>query len=143
MRSAFAPKRHPWLGGLPWEPEIVLPGQLERRATARLPEHTLLLAVLEQAIRDLAFVARFGRHPRDVSRNRGHFRADLIAWFSSDSTRWATDFVAICDSFGLDPQAVRRALDQLQWLPLTTPTHGVRVALPGRARRVSLRRGRA
>jgi hypothetical protein len=144
MQDAFASLVDGQGGGcgvVPWEPDSVLPAQLlSCRPTS--PEQTLLLAVLEQALRDLSIVAR-AELPRDVGRRRHRFRRDTIAWFQSNRTAYVTDFVSICEVFSLDPDAVRRALDRLDWRPRGNPTHGVRVAVPGRATRLALRRLRA
>src|SRR5262245_45264017 len=131
-------KTDSWRLGL--VPEVLLPGQLmPSRPTT--PEETLLLAVLEQALRDLSIIA-LGEYPRDVTRRRHHFRRDTIAWFLSNRTAYVTDFASICEVFDLDPGAVRRALNRRAWCPLLVPTHGIRVAVPGRTMRLAFRRSR-
>jgi len=117
-------------------PEFVLPEQLRAPRRAVLPEHQLLLAVLEQALRDLDRLGtgrRLEGTYKPVARipschdRLGYFqhraRQELIAWFSSDATDWITDFAAICEQFDLDPDAVRTQLVQQDWRPAQAPLH--------------------
>lgn len=118
------------------EPDLVLPGQYGsvRDMPAR-GERALMLAVLEMAIRDLQLwgpVLRFVplSGPVDVvtvarKRNWRVIRqhSDLIRWFRSDQMDHPFAFVSICETFGLDPGAVRKRLEHQGWRPALYPSH--------------------
>ncbi len=92
-------------GGAPWprlDSGIAIPVQPARLPPT--PELRLCLAVLEQALADLATVRR-----RTVVR-RGASPAAVIAWFRSSNIAWPFAFEAICATLGLDADAVRRAV---------------------------------
>jgi hypothetical protein len=61
------------------------------------PDVRLRLAVFEQALHELR------RYPADTP-----LGAAARAWFASDEQTWPCAFAALCDTFGLDPAAVRR-----------------------------------
>lgn len=78
----------------------MLPEQYFRTpgAGAIQPEKRLMLAVLEDA------VTHYLRGPA--------FAPDTIAWFASEDTAWPYSFANLCDSLGLDRDAVRSALQR-------------------------------
>jgi hypothetical protein len=92
-------------GAMELQPDIVLPEQLDdlgRRS--RIPEHRLMLAVLEDAVAVYqagCLSQRLGSRPL--------FR-DTEAWFASDDTASPFSFVTICELFAIDPEYVRSGL---------------------------------
>jgi len=121
-----------------FEPDIILPAQFT--ITRGLPaqgERALLLAVLEMALRDLElFAGRKARWldvPPDLvalslgARSRywkaRRERDALLTWFHSNSTAHAFTFCAICETFNLHPDAIRRKLADRGWCPDRSPTH--------------------
>ena len=113
------------------EPESVLPeqyGNVARRCMR--PEHRLMLAVLEDAVR-----AYQTGCASDGGERRLHFR-ETAEWFASDDTEWPFSFVPICQHLGIEPEYVRAGLRRWR------ARHGAGVpgalrALPFRIRRVS------
>jgi len=99
--------------------------------TIQSPEHALMLAVLEDAIRCFADDrrTRFGRRRRRAR--------EAEAWLFADDHAWPFSFVNVCAMFDLSPSAVRAALR-------ARPTHvrgplaklRVRTPLRRRTRRV-------
>jgi len=75
---------------------------LTRRLTAGTPEECLMAAVLEDAM-DVY------RHP---SAKRRHLLRETEEWFRSDDRSWLLSFARICETLGLDPHAIRAALEQ-------------------------------
>ncbi len=117
-----------------FEPDIILPEQFTLpRGTPARGERTLLLAVLEMAVRDLELFsgkkARLLVPPHDWDAVRYPYwkavreRDALLAWFRSDSTAHACTFVSICETFNLHPDTIRRQLEQRGWVPARSPTH--------------------
>jgi hypothetical protein len=85
-------------------PEMLLPEQFaalwhDSRATA--PEQALALAVLSQAVLDLA---RF-RYARRRRFQRLYWEA--YEWVHSEERSWPYAFLNLCDAFGLDAGAFR------------------------------------
>lgn len=78
--------------------EAILPAQYFRvpGLGSLQPEKRLMLAVLEDA------VTLYLRGPA--------FAPDAADWFASDDTSWPYSFANLCDSLGLDRDAVRSAL---------------------------------
>ena len=68
---------------------------------SRTPEECLMAAVLQDAI-DVY------RHPQ----GKRHLLRDTEAWFRSADRSWLFSFGHICDRLGLDPHAIRAALEQ-------------------------------
>ena len=86
-------------------PERLLPSQLDQLAKpCTAPEHRLMLAVLEDAVR-VYQVGCLSTH----TRSRLQFR-ETVEWFASDDTSSPFCFVTICELFGLDPDYVRGGL---------------------------------
>ena len=120
-----------------FEPDVLLPTQYGgRRGVPSQGERALLLAVLEMALRDLELFARNAAWLDSTEERirltlgfpgkfwRSHQERDkLLAWFRSDSTRHATCFVSICETFNLHPGAIRRKLAERGWCPARSPTH--------------------
>ena len=93
----------------------------------RAPEHRLLLAVLEDAVRCWQV-----HGSAKSSRGRRLFR-DVEEWFASDDDGSPFTFVAICQLFGLEPTCLRAGLRH--WSEQQRAT-GANV-VPFRVRRVS------
>ena len=93
-------------GGIELTPEIVLPTQFDaiRGTAVHLPEHRLMLAVLEDAVH----AYQVGCGARDVVWRRRFHETD--AWFTSDDTSSPFSFVTICLVVGLDPDFLRGGL---------------------------------
>lgn len=90
-------------------PEIVLPSQFAdplRNETSRPPEHRLMRAILEDAIRC---------YQRDLNgpdrRSQRLFR-ETEDWFASDDTSWPFSFATICVTLDIDPEYIRVGLRQ-------------------------------
>ena len=85
-------------------PEIILPVQFEelrRSGAGRPPEHGLMFAVLEDAVRCY-------QAARDV-RNQQLLR-ETEAWFASEAADSPFSFVTICQVLGFDPTYLRDGL---------------------------------
>lgn len=80
------------------------PSQLDQLRTRFAPEHRLMLAVLEDAVR-VYQVDCLSTH----TGSRLRFR-ETAEWLASDDTSSPFSFVTICDLFGLDPDYVRAGL---------------------------------
>jgi hypothetical protein len=96
-------------GALELQPEIILPEQLDdlgRRC--KIPEHRLMLAVLEDAVA----VFKAGCVSQHLG-SRPLFR-DTAAWFASDDTSSPFSFVTICELFAIDPDYLRSGLRRWQ-----------------------------
>ena len=92
-------------------PDPILPDQFahsRHQHTRRIPELSLMLAVLEDAIRTFSRSAG--------SRRRRHQRlfAEEAAWFESHDVERPFAFESICDALGLEPAWIRRGLHE--WL---------------------------
>jgi hypothetical protein len=88
-------------------PETLLPsqfGDLLRNAAARSPEHHLMCAVLEDAIR--IYVGMLNRSDR---RGRRLFR-EIAEWFASDDATWPFSFIVICQQLDFEPDYLRLGL---------------------------------
>jgi hypothetical protein len=113
--------------------ERILPSQfddLRRNGNAMLPEHRLMLAVLEDAVHTHQRSSGF----RDA-RNRRLFR-ETDEWFASDEATSPFSFIVICQVFGLDPDYLRAGLARWTAARATNGDPGSRT-LPFRIRRVS------
>lgn len=75
-----------------------------RGNAGRPPEHRLLFAVLEDAVRCWQLYER-----ATTRRGRNLFR-ETAAWFASDDDSSPFAFVTTCQVFGLDPSYVRAGL---------------------------------
>lgn len=89
------------------EQATIVPSQfadLLRNHQARPPEHRLMLAVLEDAIRSYQrYASSSRRHSRRLFR-------EAEEWFASDAATWPFSFVVICETFDLEPGYVRAGL---------------------------------
>lgn len=112
-----------------FEPELVLPSQFTTvRGEVCAGTRALMLAVLELAVRDFQLYATakaqtspypFAQlHWQRRKRNR-----ELLDWFRSDAQDHPFTFVSLCDTFGLDPEAVRARLAQRDWRAGGSLTH--------------------
>jgi len=89
------------------EQETILLSQfadLLRNDEARPPEHRLMLAVLDEAIRSYQRYVSSSRQ-----RGRRLFR-EAEEWFASDAATWPFSFVVICETLDLEPDYVRAGL---------------------------------
>jgi hypothetical protein len=88
----------------------LLPAQLPV-ATTLSPEKKLTAAVFASALVEI----------RDHHGNPAHRRrvAEAIEWVQSDDVEWPFSFLRICDVFDLEPEWVRREVQQ--WIE--TPLH--------------------
>jgi hypothetical protein len=114
----------------PIEDELLLPVQyaaLVRGDRQPAPEHRLLWAVLEDAVRCWQIHER-----RRTTRDRRLF-GEVAEWFASDDDGSPFSFIAICQLFGLDPSYLRAGLQR--WSDRRRATGG-RV-VPFRVRRIS------
>ena len=84
------------------------PTAAETPAPRRTPEERLLLCVLEEAIRNI----RLYGHNRNYGVSRKKY-AELAAWFLSDDDAYAFSFAAICTTFDLSKEDLRRRVFQL------------------------------
>jgi len=85
-------------------PETILPEQFFRPSAALPAEKRLMVAVLEEALRDL-------RRSPDARTPRARRLADEVdAWFAADDDVWPFSFVNVCHTLGLDASAVRSRL---------------------------------
>jgi hypothetical protein len=92
-------------GAMELQPDIVLPEQLDDLGCrSRIPEHRLMLAVLEDAVA----VYQAGCLSQLLA-GRPLFR-DTEAWFASDDTASPFSFVTICELFAIDPAYFRSGL---------------------------------
>jgi hypothetical protein len=73
-----------------------------------VPEHRLMLAVLEQALADFHSSALAGE-PED------RFVQELIGWFASTDRTGSYGFETICDVLGFQPEMIRRRLRRVSW----------------------------
>ena len=71
------------------------------RARLRLPELSLIEAILEDAVRCLQRVSRGVTHRQFL---------EAFEWFESNRCDWPFAFVNVCDVLGMDPAAVRTGL---------------------------------
>jgi hypothetical protein len=114
----------------PIEDELLLPVQyvaLVRGDRQLVPEHRLLWAVLEDAVRCWQIHER-----RTTSRDQHLFR-DVAEWFASDDDGSPFAFIAICQLFGLEPSYLRGGLQR--WSDRRRATGGK--VVPFRVRRIS------
>jgi hypothetical protein len=81
----------------------LLPEQL-LGAPQRTPEQRLMVAVLEDAMRELV------RPGGEWLGARARRRAEIEAWFASDDVAWPFSFVNVCEALDLDVARFRSAL---------------------------------
>ena len=101
---AIAPRLDPAI-----EDELLLPVQyaaLVRSDRQLGPEHRLLLAVLEDAVRCWQI------HERRMSSRDRHLFQEVASWFASDDDWSPFSFIAISQLFGLDPSYLRAGLQR-------------------------------
>lgn len=119
--------------GILFAPEIMLPAQfdvLRQAGAARVPEHRLMLAVLEDAVHQYQLGCDLP--PGRASRA---FR-DVETWFASETTASPFSFVTICQVLGLEPDYLRSGLRRWRTERAADPRPGPRT-IPFRIRRVS------
>ena len=88
------------------EGECVMPVQFAgiNRGDARPPEHRLLFAVLEDAVRCWQL------HAKATDEHGKEAFAEVAGWFASDDDASPFAFVNICQLFRLEPAAIRDGL---------------------------------
>jgi hypothetical protein len=92
-----------------FEDEIILPVQyadMVRGDARRPPEHRLLFAVLEDAVRCWQL------YETATTRRGRNLFWETAAWFASDADDSPFAFIAICQLFGLEPGYVRTGLQR-------------------------------
>jgi hypothetical protein len=88
-------------------PLAVLPSQFFRPALSyEKGEVALMYAVLEDAVR--CFAQQFVEHRVRTQR----LAEEAEEWFLADDEHWPFSFVNICAALGLNPQYLRRGLEQ-------------------------------
>lgn len=95
-------------GGLSVSPEIILPAQFFRQDLPRSvwPEMQLVAAIINEALTTFA---------QQVGRNSNRARAevrDVLRWVASDRRDYPFAFLTVCDLLDLDPQRLRRKLNE-------------------------------
>lgn len=87
----------------------ILPAQYQEVASARvgLPHRRLMLAVLQTAIDDVRSTRPQGVDGRSTLREHDGARA----WVASCDRSWPFSFENVCEAVGIDPGALRRALE--------------------------------
>ena len=84
----------------------------EQQSARLLGVKALMLAVLEDAIR-----AYLGPVPR--------CRAEADLWIADSRSRWVFSFPVVCETLGLEPSAVRRALRRMDGGCAVAPPIGI------------------
>jgi hypothetical protein len=79
-----------------------------RRNSYLEPEKELMLAVLEDAV---ACIQKYA--PATNAKGKSLFR-DTKNWILTDNDDWIFSFRNVCETLGLDPTFLRRALTQLE-----------------------------
>ena len=90
-----------------FEPDFVLPEQVvagHRDDSYLCGEKALMLAVLEDGIRC------FQEHFRNPRYNPRLLAQEAESWIREDDWDWPFSFNSVCDTLGLDPEALRTAL---------------------------------
>jgi len=113
-------------------PEIVLPAQLDDlRKGHLLPEHRLMLAVLEDAVHCYQVSCAC-----DDPAPARLFR-ETAEWFASDETTSPFCFLTICQAFGIDPDYLRAGLRRWSERHRKNDRRGARTVPLRRIRRVA------
>ena len=95
------------------EPDALLSSQwFGDRKPPLDPERLLMLAVLEDAVRDATLVAN---DPRARA-----LRQEALDWIASPARQWLFSFENICDCLGLDADYLRRGLRELRTRHIAT-----------------------
>ena len=90
-----------------WEPTVLLPAQYFGRRSLQSPEAALMSAVLEDAFLCVA------RNVGARDRRRCRELREAHDWFFSQRRDWPFAFLQVCDTLGLDMDAVRRRVADL------------------------------
>jgi hypothetical protein len=88
----------------------------------------LLSAILTDA------VICFKKHEKETNPRARRLGQETEEWFFSDDPEWPFSFISICEALNLDPDYIRRGLQQWRKTPARYPAQGVR-----RIRRVGRR----
>ena len=78
-----------------------------RRRTVLEPEKSLMLAILEDAVRS------YQENLLSQQKRAKKLFADAAEWIAETGSAWMFSFESVCDALGLNPAYVRRGL--LQW----------------------------
>lgn len=123
-------------------PEVILPVQFSEAATLRPSdrgEKRLMLAVLEEA------VATYQRHVDAKGRHGQRVFREAEEWVQSRDEGWPFAFENICHALGIEPEFLRRGLEQWKAHQLKESATGARVyrfpfrRVNGRRSSISLR----
>ena len=77
------------------------PAPRQYRSRPRLPEISLLTAILEDAVRCIGAGDRGPSHPEF---------AEAREWFASEGRRWPFSFENVCDVLEIEPTTLRKRL---------------------------------
>jgi hypothetical protein len=91
-----------------FQPDVLLPGQFfaaMRKRVPKEPEYRLIVAVLEDA------VDCYQKHAFARETKARQLFDDAAEWIASDDRHWPYSFVSICDILGLNPEYIRRGLE--------------------------------
>ncbi len=89
-----------------FEPDAVLASQLEPRSGLPEPEHSLMVAVLEDAVRC------YLNYADAADRKQRALADDADAWFASTDRTRLYDFENVCDVLGIDAAYFREHLQR-------------------------------
>jgi hypothetical protein len=84
-----------------FEPDVILPAQLNGKRTQLTPEQSLCAAILEDAIH--CFHKYFSARTR---REKRLFH-EAEQWLTGDDAQWPFSFLRVCEVLRLDPSYVR------------------------------------
>jgi hypothetical protein len=76
------------------------------RESGASPQHRLMMAVLEHAVR--CYQTRLNRPDR---RSQRLFR-ETAQWFAANDATWPFSFEPICESLGIEPEYLRNGLER-------------------------------
>jgi len=92
-----------------FQPDIMLPAQyftLLRKQAPQGPEYGLVTAILQDAIEC------FQKYRYATDETAGELFSDARDWIASDDRKWPFSFENICGVLNLDPEYLRRGLQQ-------------------------------
>jgi len=84
-----------------------------RRRTVLEPEKSLMLAILEDAVRS------YQENLLSRQKRAKKLFEDAAEWIAETGSEWIFSFESVCDALGLNPAYVRRGL--LQWKEKNRP----------------------
>ena len=113
--------------------EVILPEQFFSPLTAlKHGVGALLSAILTDA------VTCFKKHGKATNPRARRLRRETEEWFFRNEPEWPFSFVSICEALNLDPDYIRRGLQQWRKTPARYSVKGVRrISRVGRRLKVS------